>query len=62
MSTNTNMHNAKRAHANQYKRPSFSTVTVNDDNGSSFTLMLKSGKVQAVADAINAAIADEVPE
>jgi hypothetical protein len=61
MSTHTNMHHAKRAYANEYSDPIFSTVTVEDGKGSVFSLVLEAGKAQAVADAINAALGVEVP-
>jgi hypothetical protein len=61
MTTTTDMRYAKRAIANEYFQPRFSSVTVEDASGSSFTLMLDAGKAQAVADAINTALAVEVP-
>ena len=60
MTTSTNMHYATRAVAHECDQPAFSTVTVHDASGSSFTLMLEPGKAQAVADAINVARGFEV--
>ena len=59
MPTTTNLHRIKRAVADDYTDApcTFSVVTVHCEAGSSVTLFFEPNKAQAVADAINAALA-----